>query len=118
MKAIFFLSARIAAWLLAAIILILSVVPPWLRPETPAPHDLEHFAIFVAAGAAFGFGYNRRPIPLMAALVLFTGVIEAAQLFVPDRHARLSDFMVDALAACIGVTIALITNHTMLQQRT
>ena len=36
-------------------------------------------------------------------LVLFAGAIELAQLFVPGRHARLSDFVVDALAACIGL---------------
>jgi len=35
--------------------------------------------------------------------VLFAGAIELAQLFVPGRHARLSDFTVDALAARIGL---------------
>jgi len=35
--------------------------------------------------------------------VLFAGAIELAQLFVPGRHAGLGDFIVDALAACIGL---------------
>lgn len=96
-------SARITAWFLACVITVLSLVPPWLRPETGAPHDVEHFAIFLATGLAFGFGYSRKPIVVVAALFLFAGMIELAQLFVPGRHARLSDFIVDAFALCAGV---------------
>jgi VanZ family protein len=33
---------------------------------------------------------------------MFAGFVEIAQLFVPGRHARLSDFIVDALAMCVG----------------
>ena len=32
----------------------------------------------------------------------FAGAIEVGQLSVSGRHARLSDFIVDAFAACIG----------------
>jgi VanZ family protein len=39
-------------------------------------------------------------------MTAFAGLIELAQLWAPDRHARLSDFVVDALAACAGVAIA------------
>ena len=42
--------ARIAAWLLTAAIVILSLVAPSLRPETNAPHSVEHFTIYAAAG--------------------------------------------------------------------
>jgi VanZ family protein len=35
--------------------------------------------------------------------VFFTGAIEAAQLLVPGRHARLIDFIVDVVAVCVGV---------------
>lgn len=99
-------AARIMAWFLAAVITVLSLVPPWLRPGTPAPHDLEHFAIFLATGVAFGLGHFRRPIVLTIALVVFAAMIELAQLFVPGRHARLSDFIVDTVALCAGVVLA------------
>jgi VanZ family protein len=39
--------------------------------------------------------------------VIFAGAIELAQLYTPGRHARLSDFVVDALAAGAGVAAAL-----------
>jgi len=32
-----------------------------------------------------------------------TGVIEILQFWAPGRHARLMDFVVDALAACVGL---------------
>jgi VanZ family protein len=97
---------RIASWLLAIAIVVLSVVPPSLRPESDVPHDLEHFAIFVASGIAFGIGYSRRPGLVAIWLVIFAGAVELAQLAIPGRHARLSDFIVDALAACIGLAMA------------
>jgi len=98
-------TARIAAWALAAAIVILSPVPT-LRPETGAPHSLEHFTIFAATGFAFGLGYKRRHHLLAILLVVFSSAIEIAQLFVPGRHARLGDFIIDALAACIGAVMA------------
>jgi VanZ family protein len=36
-------------------------------------------------------------------LVGFIGAIELAQRFVPGRHARLTDLLIDAGAACLGI---------------
>ena len=98
--------ARIAAWSLATAIVILSLVPPTLRPGTSAPHNLEHFVIFAATGFTFGLGYKRRHDLVAICLVVFSGSIEMAQLFVPGRHARLSDFIIDAIAVCIGLVMS------------
>jgi hypothetical protein len=108
-------AARIASCFLVAVIAVLSLVPPWLRPETGAPHNLEHLAICAATGFAFGLAYNRRPALVMLALAIFAGAIEVAQLFVPGRHARLSDFIVDALSLGIGVAVGFVTARTSLQ---
>jgi VanZ family protein len=97
--------ARIVAWSLAVAIIVLSVVPAGLRPETAAPHNLEHFTIYFVTGLAFGLGYDCRWALLAVLFVLYAGAIEIAQLFVPGRHARLSDFVVDAFAMCIGLLI-------------
>jgi hypothetical protein len=74
--------------------------------ETGAPHSLEHFVIYCLTGAAFARGYNLRGDLLAVLLVVFAGAIEVAQLFVPGRHARLSDFIVDALAGLVGLALA------------
>ena len=102
--------ARIAAWVLTAAIVILSLVPPTLRPETSAPHSIEHFAIYVATGFAFGLGYKHRHDLLAIVLVIFSGAIEIAQFFVPGRHARVSDFIIDAISLCIGLVLSSLSN--------
>ena len=59
--------------------------------------------IYLATGLAFGLGYDRKRDLLAILLVIFSGSVEIIQLFIPGRHARLSDFTVDALAMCCGV---------------
>jgi VanZ family protein len=98
--------ARIAAWVLALTITVLSIVPPNLRPDTALPHSIEHASIFLATGVAFGLGYNPRNTIIGFLLVAFSAGIEIIQLFVPGRHARLSDFLIDALAITFGVASA------------
>jgi VanZ family protein len=97
---------RSLAWLLAAVIIVLSLAPPLYRPTTAAPHDVEHLAIFVATGLSFGLGYRFRHLYQAAGLAAFAGAIEVAQIWDPGRHARASDFIVDATSACAGTMIA------------
>ena len=99
-------AARVAGWVLAFLILVLSIVPARIRPETGLPSHVEHFGIFVLAGMMFAYGYGRRLLLVAAALVTFAGLIEFLQLFAPGRHARVSDLVVDAASACIGVVLA------------
>jgi VanZ family protein len=95
-----------AAWLLAATIVVLSLGPSTVRPATGAAHDLEHLLIFLATGMAFGLGYPARVWLLTIALPTFAAAIEVAQNWVPGRHARMSDFLVDAAASCFGVGLS------------
>ena len=101
-----FKAARIASWSLAAVIVILPVGPSALRPETGALCSFEHFPIFAVTGFASGVGYKRRHDLLAILLIMFSGATEIAQLFVQGRHARLGDFIIDAVSACIGLVIA------------
>jgi VanZ family protein len=98
--------SQAVAWLLAGAIVVLSLSPPSVRPTTGAAHGLEHFLIFLATGLAFGFGYARRAGLLMFALPTFAAAIEVAQNWVPGRHARMSDFLVDAASSCLGVALS------------
>ena len=96
------------AWILAFAVIILSFVPPDTRPATGAPHFVEHFSIFVALGAAFAIGYHKNHSLLAILFVIFTGAIETAQMLAPGRHARLSDFVVDALGMYVGLLAAVV----------
>jgi VanZ family protein len=97
---------RLTAWLLVLAIIVLSLGPPSSRPVTGAGHGLEHLLIFLATGLAFGLGYLRRFWSLSMALLTFAAAIEVAQMWVPGRHARLSDFLADAMASCLGVGLS------------
>jgi VanZ family protein len=105
------LFARVVAWSLAAAIVMLSIVPPSLRPETVLPHGVEHFGVFYATGTAFGLAYYRRHLLLLPLLIMFTGGVEVLQLTVPGRHARFSDWVVDALAICVGALTPLLVRR-------
>jgi VanZ family protein len=98
---------RATGWLLAAAILLLSLIPARTMPMTGAPRGLEHLLVFVAMGLAFGLGHRNRLWMLMPALVIFAGAIELVQLAAPGRHPRLSDFIVDAISTCGGLILAL-----------
>jgi VanZ family protein len=109
--------ARAGAWLLVVAIVALSLVPPSLRPITDAPHALEHLAIFLATGLAFGLGYRFHHLYQAIGLATFAGIIEVAQYWVPGRHARFGDFTVDATSTCIGVLAAWLIVKTMSRRR-
>jgi VanZ family protein len=100
------LVARLAGWLLLVVIVFLNLSPPSYRPVTSAGHNLEHFLIYLALGVTFGVGYVRRWWLLALGLVGLTAAVEFGQLFVPGRHARLRDFLIDAGAACLGIALA------------
>ncbi len=95
--------ARAVAWLVLAAIVALSLVPPTIRPVSMVPHTFEHASIFLLDGLAFGVAYPRRERWLSIGAVAFCAAVELAQLMVPGRHARVRDFIVDAIAACVGV---------------
>jgi|SRR4029077_3804693 hypothetical protein len=96
-------NARAAAWLGLATISVLSLVPPSFRPATFFPHTMEHAGIFLFDGVAFGISYFSYEWLLGIWAVIFCAGVELAQLMIPGRHARVSDFFVDAIAVCIGI---------------
>ena len=99
--------SRPVVWFLAAAIGALSLCPDWLRPVTRVPHEFEHFVIYLAAGIAFGYAYPYRIFYQTSTLVIFAAGLELAQLLVPGRHARLSDFFLNTFGGFIGIALAL-----------
>jgi VanZ family protein len=97
---------RGAAWTSLTIIIVLTFVPPTLRPVSGMPHTVEHFAIFFLTGALFAIAYEVRVSLLLIAAVIFCVCLELLQSYVPGRHARLSDAIVDASSACMGIALA------------
>jgi VanZ family protein len=97
---------RIIAWLLTAAVTFATLGPPRYRPHSELGQDSEHALAFVLVGLAFGLAYPRRRLLTAGIAVVLIGVLELLQLLMPGRHARLEDFVVDALAACAGIAVA------------
>jgi VanZ family protein len=54
-------------------------------------------------------GCRTKLITLVTAGIVFCAALEIAQLYVPGRHARLSDFVIDSLATCAGLVLGPLT---------
>jgi hypothetical protein len=97
---------RIIAWLLTAAVTFATLGPPQYRPHLGLGQDGEHALAFVLVGLAFGLAYPGRRLLTAGLAVALIGVLELLQLWMPGRHARWEDFVVDALAACAGIAAA------------
>ena len=108
---------RIIAWLLTTAVTFATLGPAWLRPHSDFGQDGEHALAFVLVGLAFGLAYTRHRLLTAGIAVVLIGVLELLQLWMPGRHARLQDFMVDALAACAGLAVAAVLDWTRQRMR-
>jgi VanZ family protein len=103
---------RAMAWLYAAVLAYLTLGSPSVRPETAMPHYLEHLAAFGVWGLLFSIAYrSRRSLVLLAGLGFIT-VLEALQIWAPDRHARWIDLAMNASGFCIGVGVGFVVSRS------
>jgi VanZ like family len=100
--------ARAMAWFYAAALVFLTVSSPSFRFETGMPHNLEHLAAFGLLGFLFWIGYRSHCLLVLLGGVGLTGILEALQLWAPDRHARWIDLAMNAAGFCVGVGVALV----------
>jgi VanZ family protein len=104
--------ARAVAWLYAAALAVLTLGSPSVHPETAMPHYLEHLAAFGLSGLLFSIGYRSRRSLVLLAGVGLTAVLEALQIWAPDRHARWIDLAMNASGFCIGVGVGLVVSRS------
>jgi hypothetical protein len=98
---------RFAGYAAVGLIGVLSVIPAALRPDTGAPGKLEHFVAYMGAAALLALGSGSPGERWQGLwLVPYAGALEIAQIFVPGRHSRFSDFVVSGVGALIGVVAA------------
>ncbi|WP_316225159.1 MULTISPECIES: VanZ family protein [unclassified Bradyrhizobium] len=102
---------RLSAWLLAAAVTFATLGPARVRPHSNLGQDGEHALAFILVGLAFGLAYRSHRLLATGVAVVLIGALEVAQLWAPGRHARLEDFVVDALAACAGFLLAAVLDR-------
>jgi VanZ family protein len=108
---------KAAAWICLLSLVVLTVIPGDERPVSGFQHDWEHFIAFCPAGFLLGLGYANRFRWLYPVAIAFTLALELSQIPLTDRHARVDDFIVDAVAACLGLAVAQ-AFRTMIKQAT
>lgn len=108
----FLVGIRLAFWLVVLVLIWATVVPASIRPEGVSSRSVDHFASFGLAGFLFYLGYADRLLARLITAVLFAGSLELLQLFVPSRHARFIDFVIDTLGACTGIVFAFVLART------
>lgn len=96
---------RLFAWMLAAAVTFVTLGPARFRPHANITHVGEHALAFILLGLAFALAYPKQRMPAAGISVILIGVLELLQRFAPGRHARLEDFVVDALAALTGFAL-------------
>lgn len=96
---------RLAAWLVLALILIVTISPIQFRPITGEPADLERFAAFFLVGFLFALAYPRHWIAVLMLTIGCAGMFELMQRLAPGRHGESADFVFKAVGAMAGVCI-------------
>jgi glycosyltransferase involved in cell wall biosynthesis len=101
-------SIRAAVWLYAVALMLITLGPASVRPETTMPSYLEHLIAFGVSGLLFAAGYPARGMILILWGGTFAAFLECFQIWVPGRHARLIDLITDASGFWVGVAVGLI----------
>lgn len=88
-------------------VLLVTIFASWssigLRPTTSFNVGSEHIVAFGLLGGCWGFAFPRRALRLLLILALTAIVLEAGQILVPGRHARLIDVATKIAGGSAGV---------------
>ncbi|WP_334418657.1 MULTISPECIES: VanZ family protein [unclassified Bradyrhizobium] len=108
---------RLFAWGLAAAIAFVTLGPAEQRPHSNLGQNGEHALAFVLLGLAFGLAHTRNRLHTASFVIAYTGLVEILQFWAPGRHARLEDFVVDALAASVGLAASMVLDWKIRRSR-
>jgi VanZ family protein len=102
---------RAAAWVALIAIVLATLAPLAFRPHVSAVSSasLERFAAYFTLALLFAWAYPKRLLPVLLLVIGSAIGLEALQLLIPDRHARLIDFAVKGLGASSGFVIGAVT---------
>lgn len=96
----------IAAWVVLAFLIYATVSPLADRPNFIASTTIQHLLAYAALTGLFCQAYPQRVRLLFVLVIAGILLLEAAQVFLPDRHARIRDIAEKTTGAIGGICIA------------
>ncbi|KAA2242376.1 hypothetical protein F0L46_03390 [Salinarimonas soli] len=90
------------AWLLFGLVLLSTLSPIELRPETGLSPNRERFLAFAMLGGAFWLAYPRHRLLVVVLLLGATVSLELLQHLAPGRHGVIKDAVVKAAGGMLG----------------
>jgi hypothetical protein len=99
---------RIVAWALLLGIVFSTLSPIWLRPESGLPANDERFAAFLVLSFAFTLAYPHRLLRVVLIVAASAIILEALQLVIPTRDARLHDLFVKLAGGGLGAGLGVL----------
>jgi len=96
---------QLAAWLLLAAIIVVTLGPIGMRPSSGANVEVERALAFVGLGFLFALAYPRHVWWTALLVVLCTCGLEVLQNLRPDRHGRELDALVKVMGGIGGMII-------------
>ena len=104
---------QILALLGLCLIVIFSLVPGHVRPQTSVSGYVEHFIAYTVVAACFAIG-RRSPL-FQAGIVIsafaIAGLLEALQSFIPGRSSDVASTLVSGTGGFLGVCLTILLLH-------
>jgi hypothetical protein len=92
----------VLAWLLLLATAFVTLSPIGLRPESGLPPSIERFGAFLLLSFVFTLAYPHRLLRVVLIIAAAAIGLEALQLLIPTRDARLFDMGVKLLGGAAG----------------
>jgi len=108
---------RLAAWIIFAAIVVMTLGPLSVRPHTPVSANADRFVAYVVLGLCFALAYPGRVYLVGVSLIVAAGALEWAQNFVPVRDGQLEDFLFKTAGVIVGLAAARFVQLALGKQR-
>jgi VanZ family protein len=87
------------------LIAVFTLCPPEVRPSVTENAQIERALAYLLTGALFVLGYPRSRAAVALGLLFAVVGLEAGQMFVPGRDARVSDAIAKAFGVLTGAAL-------------
>lgn len=98
--------ARIAAFAVIALVVVLTLGPVGLRSMSPVDPAFDRALAYAVIGFLLILSFPRHPWRVVLGVLALIFVLEAGQGFRPDRHGRVPDVIEKTIGAGFGIVAA------------